>query len=540
MLLIGNQQVRFSAEDDVKYRLDMVRCAPLPILQCFDDFSPAVSAQYIEDICAGPGLTIQNGSFFTADYEDKYCHVRQGVRYTPGAPDEYEHSIYVMGSSVVFGSFCEDSGTVTAYLQAILNQRQPGRWRVLNLGTRAGRMELYGLQLHYLPLKKDDVVILMDLHWNSYDADLIRNMDLMCREKGAHFCFFLSHLVHDISSPSRWEAVLQNNWYQTLLAKAKGQAVELATDYSPPPRYLPSPLLSQLNAAGCQAFDLLPYLNRPHPLGEIFIDKVHVSRKGYRVLAQAIFDLFVSRLSPEPLDRAQAMARCYDYFKRSVAHLTSQQPGLSQWLAQAAPKEGDPFGSRGKTGAIVMNCNPFTLGHLYLVEKALETVDDLYVLVVEEDRSDFQFSDRLLMVEKGLAHLAKRVRVLPGGNYVISTFTFPEYFAKTELKDEKVDTTKDLAIFGVVIAPALKISCRFIGQEPLCQVTNQYNETMKRVLPPLGVEVYEIPRLESAGQAISASRVRQLYHEGHWDELKELLPSSTYRRLKELSGQGAG
>lgn len=59
-----------------------------------------------------------------------------------------------------------------------------------------------------------------------------------------------------------------------------------------------------------------------------------------------------------------------------------------------------------KSGAIVMNCNPFTKGHRYLIEQALKTVEYLYIFVVEEDKSYFKFQDRLKMVKGGGIRLA--------------------------------------------------------------------------------------------------------------------------------------
>ena len=48
--------------------------------------------------------------------------------------------------------------------------------------------------------------------------------------------------------------------------------------------------------------------------------------------------------------------------------------------------------SARKCGVIVMNANPFTLGHKYLIEKALEQVDRLFVIPVKEDASAFPYS----------------------------------------------------------------------------------------------------------------------------------------------------
>ena len=183
-------------------------------------------------------------------------------------------------------------------------------------------------------------------------------------------------------------------------------------------------------------------------------------------------------------------------------------------------------------GAIVMNCNPFTKGHQYLIEYAAKQVDYLYIFVVQEDKSYFKFSDRLRLVEKGTAHIPN-VKVIPSGKFIISSTTFSEYFDKANLKGTTIDTSMDVEIFGKHIAPALDISVRFVGEEPLDPITNQYNQSMKRILPKYGIQLWEIPRKESDGNVISASRVRKCLEEKKWEEVKELVPQTTYNFLIE-------
>lgn len=185
-------------------------------------------------------------------------------------------------------------------------------------------------------------------------------------------------------------------------------------------------------------------------------------------------------------------------------------------------------------GSIVMNCNPFTLGHQYLIEKALEKVDYLYVFVVEEDKSHFSFSDRMEMVKNGTRQY-KNIKVLPSGKYILSTVTMPEYFEKDSIQDAIINATEDVGIFGEYIVPLLDISVRFVGEEPFDKVTRQYNEEMKRILPKKGVEVIEIPRLEVCNHIVSASEVRKLLREGNLTKIQSLVPGTTYNCLKLLA-----
>ena len=142
----------------------------------------------------------------------------------------------------------------------------------------------------------------------------------------------------------------------------------------------------------------------------------------------------------------------------------------------------------GKNGLIVMNANPFTLGHRYLVEQASKLVDNLYVIVVNEDKSMFTTDERFEMVKQ------------------------------IEL---------DLDVMARHIAQALGASKRFVGTEPADELTRNYNEAMKHLLPSRGIEVIEIPRLRKENKAISASKVRNLLNARNLKAASALVPSST-------------
>ena len=181
-------------------------------------------------------------------------------------------------------------------------------------------------------------------------------------------------------------------------------------------------------------------------------------------------------------------------------------------------------------GAIVMNCNPFTFGHRFLIEEALKTVDFLIIFVVEEDESIFSFQERFAMVCQGTSDL-EHIMVVPSGPYILSKNTFPEYFLKVSDEDLKQNTEDDITLFAEKIAPKLGISYRFVGEEREDKVTNEYNEAMKRLLPRYGIQVVEIPRKSNKQVAISASRVRHCLSMNHMEELNGLVPASTKRIL---------
>lgn len=173
-------------------------------------------------------------------------------------------------------------------------------------------------------------------------------------------------------------------------------------------------------------------------------------------------------------------------------------------------------------GVVVMNCNPFTLGHRYLIEQAAKQVERLFVMVVREDCSLFAYAERKAMVEQGVANL-KNVTVIDGSEYAISQATFPTYFLKR--LDDAADTQMllDLDLFRRHIAPALGTTVRFVGTEPTDQLTRRYNQLMHEVL----ADVREIARLEKEGNAVSASRVRKAMEQGDMSTIRQLVPPTT-------------
>lgn len=183
-------------------------------------------------------------------------------------------------------------------------------------------------------------------------------------------------------------------------------------------------------------------------------------------------------------------------------------------------------------GAIVMNCNPFTKGHRYLIEYAAKQVDRLYIFVVQEDKSFFKYEDRFEMVKKGTVDL-ENVVVISSGKFIISSLTFPEYFMKDYVKEKNFDVSMDLETFCRYIAPPLKIKKRFAGEEPFDPVTKNYNENMGRILPEYGMEFCEIPRMSLDNErVINATEVRRLLKERNFCVIGEYVPQSTLEILK--------
>ena len=211
---------------------------------------------------------------------------------------------------------------------------------------------------------------------------------------------------------------------------------------------------------------------------------------------------------------------------KDVTLMENQKDGIKNYLRGLPIMSGS-----GDVAAIVANCNPFTNGHLYLIEEAAARCEFLYLFILSEDKSDFSAAERMDLVRQGTAHI-DRLAVYPTGDYLISSATFPQYFLKEKQSAHLVQCELDLNIFTAYFAEYFGIKRRFVGTEPYSAVTAEYNRQMKALLPGKGIEVVELPRKEIGGEAVSASRVRRLLQKHDLEAIRALVPDSTYRFLE--------
>ena len=221
---------------------------------------------------------------------------------------------------------------------------------------------------------------------------------------------------------------------------------------------------------------------------------------------------------------------------------------LKDTLLSSRPTEGSGEIS-SSVGVVVMNANPFTLGHRYLLEQAAAQVDRLVVIPVRTSYA-FPYTERLAMIKAGAP---SGVTVVEGSDYQISAATFPTYFLKDLSEAAETQMRLDLDLFARHIAPALGATVRFVGSEPQDPLTARYNALMQELLP---LKVVEIPRLKaepvseenyflqgfaknqfssdpvkpinaSHTAVISASAVRTALEQGSYARAAALCPEST-------------
>ena len=188
----------------------------------------------------------------------------------------------------------------------------------------------------------------------------------------------------------------------------------------------------------------------------------------------------------------------------------------------------------GTSAAVVMNANPFTLGHRHLVERAAGENDTLHLFLLSENSGPIPFGVRRKLVAEGIRDLPN-VILHETGSYMISSATFPSYFLPDSDAAIRTQAELDLEVFHRM-AKELGITRRYVGQEPASRVTGLYNRVMEQKLPPMGIDFVEIPRLEAGGRVISASTVRQAIHDDRLEEVRDLIPESTCRFFASAEG----
>ena len=285
-------------------------------------------------------------------------------------------------------------------------------------------------------------------------------------------------------------------------------------------------------------FDLDRCLRSIPDLGKHMLDGMwqHLDKVALKVLAETMLKFFEEH---NLLSKGIKEDKCGSMQNYMISHSRKRPRGpkmyedrnFKKWLEgvpQFKKKSGEV------NGAIVMNCNPMTLGHLYLIQQARKYVDNLYVFIVEEDSSEFAFEDRINIVRNNLADM-ENVIILPSGKYVLSAGTLEGYFSKKDFMGTTINASEDLELF-LTIAQYMNITYRFVGSEPKDKFTRLYNEAMKKKLPDYGISVVEIERMQISGQIVSASMVRNYMSEKNWDAIKKIVPSYTYQYLCDKFG----
>lgn len=477
------------------------------------------------------GSVVSNGDYYYySDIKTIYSEFKDGFRSVEGyypIKNQKKYTITLLGDSRFVNAFYPTEMTIASYLQKKLLDYNLN-CEVKNFSVKANRIQNQFAMLKKLDVDSSDIVICTVCPLGQYEDFTVKTVDMQLRIK-SHIMRDMTDYCHNRGANILFVHLPHIKDIPNLTSLEKFIADSYGFKYSPDKSHEKTKQLCMANHVNVIDFtDIITNTSRT----SFFVDYSHFSPEGSKCIADTLSNYIKCYIEKENIlddEISELTERAYASHKKYVVE--SRFKGITEYVKKLEKiAEGKPK----NCGAIVMNCNPFTFGHRYLIEQATSQVDYLYILAVEEDRSVFKFKDRIEMIRRGVADMPN-VEVIPSGKFVISSLTFPEYFEKSKKQDETIDTTADIEIFCEYIAPALNIKTRFVGEEPLDRVTNQYNMCMKKMLPKYGLSLIEIPRKESGNAPISASRVRKLLDEKKYEEIKKLVPTTTFEYLiKEL------
>lgn len=443
-------------------------------------------------ICSQGKIDWMNASRFKdyrvlTDIRSEHVNIVAHVRIACDVPINAVMFVHLIGDSTVAGVCVADEDTVASYLQYRINKNKKSEealYSCLIYGVTGGDEYYYQRRVRDVNASEGDVVVVV-MHGVIIDSKgILRN--------------------YEVSNNMGW-----HNHLHTL---------EFATS---------------CDENGVPLYDSQLHFDHPHNMGEVFLDLRHLNLNGNKKTAEILYDrLFVS---PEKMSMTSNFIHyfCGLHISEKINEKFSKQVELSDNsnFLSFMRKIRAYRNTSQLTGVIVMNCNPFTLGHLYLAEIAATQVDKLFIFVVEENKSEFTFVERYELVMTGTRHLLN-ANVLPSSRFIISSITLPEYFEKSENQDVIVDASIDIEIFCKWIVQELGLGIRFVGSEPFDKVTLQYNEAMRKILPLCMVELRVITRKEFDGVAISASRVRTALKNGDFVCIGSIVPEGSLLHLR--------
>lgn len=448
----------------------------------------------------------------------------------------YQRKIWLFGDSRVSGMLLENELTIASVLQKHLNEDL--EWNdteVMNCGIPGRDIERMVYQIKTENISEKDIVFLITGFYE-YEGDYITNCAVWaeyikeasnyCKEKNIRFNYLNLPTLLEMSNLSEVEQNMKKIFNTTEFINYDLKQMKISK------KIIEDICIN----AGVHFYDFAKEFQERSKYGQVFINLHHYGMHGSRLIADHLFqiimvDNLLTKINETEIH--QRINKINDSFEKKINEYKTVEQ-LQHYIEDIKKKIINMKVDTNTIGAIVMNANPYTLGHDSLVRCALNTVDFLIVFVVSEDKSYFSFKDRYKMVFDNLLE-EKRCLVVPSGDFCISSITFPEYFKKEKLQDEQISTLEDLKIFAEEIAPNLNIKIRFIGKEPTDNITNQYNRDMKLYLPTKGIQVMEIERTSNDdNEIISATKVRKLYQTNQMIKIKKYVPERTYQHLQLL------
>lgn len=122
--------------------------------------SPYWSTEFLAaHVETGSHLTLtEHGYWQTTDYHTDWINFDGPYRRTTDQPIAYQHTVWMLGNSVLLGIETIDKYTIPSQVQRLIGSK----YRVINTATRATSKRLLYIQLRDLPIQPGDIVVFLD------------------------------------------------------------------------------------------------------------------------------------------------------------------------------------------------------------------------------------------------------------------------------------------------------------------------------------------------------------------------------------------
>lgn len=490
------------------------------------------SDEYLELISYLPNMYYQGSNLTNADYKSDYVNIVGALRYTVEKEDlgEAELTVHFFGDSRFYGLYVEDKYTIPSIVH-----NETGL-RCINYGVHGTSLYDIRGQIENSGAKAGDIVIINNGFIKSekhYPLEIVNRavieeivaLNELCIEKG--LLFILCVLPDCGDKKILTEQEKRFCIYQELqkVGSPNSKYESLDADWT----YV-IPILQVHGVCCCNIISGV----EKYTDTEIFVDYIHFSPNGNKLIAKELSKYIDATAFMKNQETKIVLNELKDEYTRIInerrGDLTSKFFDNEKFEKFLMELNRISSGKTSEAVVIVMNANPFTLGHLYILEESSKRFPYVYVLAVQETYTAIPFKDRIELIIEGTKHL-NNISIIPSSEFVVSTVTLPEYFNKDKEQMVTVDASRDISLFVDYVMPALNVSTRVAGEEPYCKVTREYNRQIKEAFKKKGKHFIQIERKKVHDVYISASKVRSALVDGDFDTIRSLVPVTTYDYL---------
>ena len=493
-----------------------------------DDYSD----DYFKSISYLPNMYYRGNNLTNADYKSDYVNIVGSLRYTVQNEDFLDKALTVhfFGDSRFYGLYVEDKYTIPSIVHnetglKCINYGVHGtsifdiKGQIENSGTKAG--DIVVINNGFIKAEKNYPLEIV----NRAVIDEIVALNELCITKGLKFILCVLPDCGDkkILTEQEKRYCLYQELQKVETSNSKYESLDADWTY----------VIPMLQVQGVCCCNIIPIVEN-YADTEIFVDYIHFSPNGNRLIAKEIAKYIDAIVVMKNQGSQIVLNELKDEYKRIInerrGDLTSNYFDNEKFEKFLMSLKGISSGKTSEAVVIVMNANPFTLGHLYILEESSKRFPHVYVLVVQETYTAIPFEDRIELIKKGTKHL-NNISIIPSSEFVVSTVTLPEYFNKDKEQMVTVDASRDIRLFVDYVMPALNVSTRVAGEEPYCRVTREYNRQIRDTFEKKGKQFIQIERKKVQGDYISASKVRRALIDGDFDLIKTFVPATTYDYL---------